>query len=104
MDFSQRAADGGIGAGWTWSEWASEGELKGRVGEPESGLRYQREHMSVCMSGCRSTSSRVAPQEFWMITALVPAFFVRDKGCFLLYERFAPEESGLNPYCESERR
>ena len=52
MDASQRAAGGGIAVCRTWSEWASEGELKFGVGEPENGLRYQREHMSVCMSGC----------------------------------------------------
>ena len=52
LDASQRAAGGGIAVCRTWSEWASEGELKFGVGEPENGLRYQREHMSVCMSGC----------------------------------------------------
>ena len=67
MDALQRAAGGGIAAGRTWSEWASEGGLKGKVGEPENRLRYQRKHMSVCMSGYRwIVSSRVAPQElFW---------------------------------------
>lgn len=36
LDASQRAAGGGIAACRTWSEWASEGELKIRVGEPEN--------------------------------------------------------------------
>ena len=64
----QRAADGGKAAGKGREEWASEGELNGRewlsVGEPERVLRYQRQHMLVCMSGCSVTSSWVAPQEF----------------------------------------
>ena len=53
MDALQRAAGGGIPVSRTWSEWASEGGLKGKVGEPENRLRYQRKHMSVCMSGYR---------------------------------------------------
>ena len=36
LDASQRAAGGGIAVCRTWSEWASEGELKIRVGEPEN--------------------------------------------------------------------
>ena len=36
LDASQRAADGGIAVCRTWSEWASEGELKFGVGEPEN--------------------------------------------------------------------
>ena len=37
--FSQRAAGGGIAAGQGRWEWASEGELKVTVGEPERVLR-----------------------------------------------------------------
>ena len=39
MDALQRAAGGGIAVGRTGGEWASEGELKDRVGEPENRLR-----------------------------------------------------------------
>ena len=36
LDASQRAVGGGIAVCRTWSEWASEGELKIKVGEPEN--------------------------------------------------------------------
>ncbi|WP_337606909.1 hypothetical protein [Claveliimonas sp.] len=61
---SQRAAGGEIAADQTKKEWASEGERNTVVCKPERELRYQRQHMSVCMRGC-FTSSRVAPQEFY---------------------------------------
>ena len=64
LDASQRAAGGGIAVRRTWGEWASEGELKCEVGEPENILRYQRKHMSSMHEWMRITaSSRVAPQE-----------------------------------------
>lgn len=82
MDTSQRAAGGGIAVSRTWSEWASEGGLKGKVGEPENILRYQRKHMSVCMRGYRlMVSSWVAPQELFLNYSSCPCkCIVWDEG------------------------
>ena len=73
LDAFQRAAGGGIAACRTWSEWASEGELKSTVGEPESGLRYQREHMSVCVRGCILYVKPGGTAGVFDLAALVPA-------------------------------
>ena len=56
LDASQRAAGGGIAVRRTWGEWASEGELKCEVGEPEAYVSMH-EWMRI------TASSRVAPQE-----------------------------------------
>ena len=74
MDALQRAAGGGIAVSRTWSEWASEGGLKGKVGEPENRLRYQRKHMSVCVRGCSDLhQAGWHRRSYFEITALVPA-------------------------------
>ena len=62
-------------------EWASEGELKCEVGEPENILRYQRKHMSVCAEWVFSTK----PGGTAGVCTLVPAeiVVVGDEGIFL---------------------
>ena len=48
---------------WWRGEWTSEGEQKW-VCKPERTLRYQMEHMLVCIEWVCEIPSRVAPQEF----------------------------------------